>query len=159
MSSDVESTVSTSATAYTNYPPNFTDIIITDWPNPRKAPGPGKGRASKGPARYSCSICKDPPYTSMNKSNAATHVRTLHSHINSRLDESPQSVQRSISSMLSYVPSTIALRNAFNREAYLDAATRLMSVHRLPFSAIEWEAMKAMALACNPAIDDQLITS
>ena len=51
------------------------------------------------------------------------------------------------------------LRKAFNHQRYIEALITLFTVHRLPFSAIEYGAIKEFALACNPDIDDMLLTS
>ncbi|OBS17637.1 hypothetical protein FPOA_26237 [Fusarium poae] len=52
-----------------------------------------------------------------------------------------------------------ALRNAFNRQAYVDAIIGLVTRRRVAFSMVEWDELKDLALACNPAIEDSLITS
>ncbi|OBS16174.1 hypothetical protein FPOA_11998 [Fusarium poae] len=51
------------------------------------------------------------------------------------------------------------LRNAFNPQAYQEALTSILTRRRVPFSAIEWDKFKQLALACNPYIKDSLITS
>jgi hypothetical protein len=55
--------------------------------------------------------------------------------------------------------SDSGLRNAFNAQRYSEAVVGLLTRRRVPFSAVEWEEMKGLALACNPAIEDLLITS
>ncbi|RKK14070.1 hypothetical protein BFJ66_g18083, partial [Fusarium oxysporum f. sp. cepae] len=52
-----------------------------------------------------------------------------------------------------------ALRNAFNPQAYQEALISILTRRRVPFSAIEWDEFKQLALACNPYIKDSLITS
>ncbi len=51
------------------------------------------------------------------------------------------------------------LRNSFNQQTYREAIISLLTQRRMPFSAVEWSEMKDLALACNPAIKDLLITS
>jgi hypothetical protein len=51
------------------------------------------------------------------------------------------------------------LRNAFNRQGYIEAIIGLLTRRRVAFSAVEWDELKGLALACNPSIEDLLITS
>lgn len=51
------------------------------------------------------------------------------------------------------------MRNAFNQQAYIDAIVSLVTRRRVAFSMVEWDKLKDLALACNPAIKDSLITS
>ncbi|KAF7451177.1 hypothetical protein A1F99_029540 [Pyrenophora tritici-repentis] len=51
------------------------------------------------------------------------------------------------------------IRNAFNEQGYRDALVGLLTRRRIAFSSIEWAEMRDLALACNPFIEDQLITS
>jgi hypothetical protein len=51
------------------------------------------------------------------------------------------------------------LRRAFNHQSYIEALISLFTVHRLPFSAIEYGAIKEFALACNPNIEDMLLSN
>jgi hypothetical protein len=55
--------------------------------------------------------------------------------------------------------SDTTLRNAFNQQQYDEAIVGLLTRRRVPFSAVEWGELKDIALACNPAIKDCLITS
>lgn len=61
--------------------------------------------------------------------------------------------------MFTPVISQNGLRNTFNQQAYREAIIGLLTRRRMPFSAVEWNEMKDLALACNPAIEDLLITS
>jgi len=61
--------------------------------------------------------------------------------------------------MFTPVISQNGLRNSFNQQAYREAIIGLLTRRRMPFSAVEWSEMKDLALACNPAIEDLLITS
>ena len=67
--------------------------------------------------------------------------------------------QSKISNIFSPVPSTVALRDAFNVQAYREALIGLFTRRRLPLSAIEWKELQDLTLACNPAIKDLIITS
>jgi hypothetical protein len=55
--------------------------------------------------------------------------------------------------------STSALRNVFNRQQYIEALVGLLTRRRVAFSAVEWDELKDIVLAANPAIADLLITS
>ncbi|KAF1730630.1 putative AC9 transposase [Beauveria bassiana] len=61
--------------------------------------------------------------------------------------------------MFTPVISQNGLRNSFNQQAYREAIISLLTRRRMPFSAVEWSEMKDLALACNPAVEDLLITS
>ncbi|KID81012.1 Ribonuclease H-like protein [Metarhizium guizhouense ARSEF 977] len=56
-------------------------------------------------------------------------------------------------------PSQAALRNCFNKQAYIEAVVGLLTRRRLPFSAVEYSELRDLALACNPAVGDLLITN
>jgi hypothetical protein len=51
-------------------------------------------------------------------------------------------------------PSDTALRRVFNRQRYIESIVGLLTRRRLPFSAAEWDEMRAIILASNPAIED-----
>jgi len=55
--------------------------------------------------------------------------------------------------------SEAALQNVFDRQRYIEAIIGLLTRRRIAFSAIEWDKLAELALACNPAIKDSLITS
>jgi hypothetical protein len=61
--------------------------------------------------------------------------------------------------MFTPVVSQSGLRNSFNQQAYREAIIGLLTRRRMPFSAIEWNEMRDLALACNPVIEDLLIIS
>ncbi|KAG7407990.1 putative AC transposase [Fusarium oxysporum f. sp. raphani] len=61
--------------------------------------------------------------------------------------------------MFASIPTPDSLRQVFNRQAYNEAVIGLLTQRRAPFSAVEWNELKDLALACNPTIGDQLITS
>ena len=56
-------------------------------------------------------------------------------------------------------PSESTARNLFQPQRYQDAILGLLTRRRIPFSALVWDELKELALACNPAIADLLITS
>jgi len=62
-------------------------------------------------------------------------------------------------SFVDFRASDSTLRNAFNEQSYTEAIVGLLTRRRIPFSAVVWDEMKQLALACNPAIEDLLITS
>lgn len=67
--------------------------------------------------------------------------------------------QRSITTMFTRIASPDAMRQAFDRQGYIEALIGIFTRRRTPFAAIELDEMKALALSCNPYIEDQLITS
>ena len=132
-------------------PSNFLSIIdIT------KDRSNSRGRRSGGKTIYTCTVCRDKRYD--HKANAANHVRNNHP-IAHRSPKSVSGTQRSISTHFRPVPSEDTLRNAFNPQAYQEALISILTRRRVPFSAIEWDEFKQLALACNPYIADSLITS
>jgi hypothetical protein len=132
-------------------PPNFLSIMeIT------KERSNTRGRKSGGKTFYACTVCRDKRYD--HKVNAANHVRNNHP-VASRSTRSVSGTQRSISAHFRPVASEDAIRNAFNPQAYQEALISILTRRRVPFSAIEWNEFKQLALACNPYIKDSLITS
>ncbi|RKK78776.1 hypothetical protein BFJ68_g17860, partial [Fusarium oxysporum] len=115
-----------------------------------------RGRKTGGKTIYTCTACGDKRYD--HKANAANHVRNNHP-VASRSTRSVSGTQRSISAHFRPVASEDALRNAFNPQAYQEALISILARRRVPFSAIEWDEFKQLALACNPYIKDSLITS
>ncbi|KAF5721631.1 ribonuclease H [Fusarium mundagurra] len=132
-------------------PSNFLSImdITKDRSNTR-------GRKTGGRTIYTCTACGDKRYD--HKANAANHIRNNHP-VASRSTRSVSGTQRSISAHFRPVASEDALRNAFNPQAYQEALISILTRRRVPFSAIEWDEFKQLALACNPYIKDSLITS
>ncbi|KAH7471703.1 hypothetical protein FOMA001_g13695 [Fusarium oxysporum f. sp. matthiolae] len=78
---------------------------------------------------------------------------------NETSQNSQQSTQPPIDSYMTFQPSDSALRNVFNAQRYTEAIVGLLTRRRVPFSSVTWDEMKSLALACNPAIEDCLITS
>lgn len=56
-------------------------------------------------------------------------------------------------------PSQAALRNSFNKQAYIEAVVGLLTRRRLPFSTVDYSELRDLCLACNPAIGDLLIST
>ncbi|EWZ28074.1 hypothetical protein FOZG_18208 [Fusarium oxysporum Fo47] len=78
---------------------------------------------------------------------------------NETSQNSQQSTQPPIDSYMTFQPSDSALRNVFNAQRYTEAIVGLLTRRRVPFSSVTWDEMESLALACNPAIEDCLITS
>ncbi|TXB96529.1 hypothetical protein FocTR4_00011966 [Fusarium oxysporum f. sp. cubense] len=109
---------------------------------------------------YVCLYCTAKPWKDGYKGNARRHIRNNHPYLiglSSRQNQSQQSLDVYITS--STTPSEAALWNAFNRQAYIKALISLLTRRRVAFSMVEWDELKDLALACNPAIEDSLITS
>ena len=132
-------------------PPNF--LLIMEITKERSNT---RGRKSGGKTFYACTVCRDKRYN--HKVSAANHIRNNHP-VASRSTRSVLGTQRSISAHFRPVASEDAIRNAFNPQAYQEALISLLTRRRVPFSAIEWNEFKQLALACNPYIKDSLITS
>ncbi|KAF4490369.1 Ribonuclease H [Fusarium agapanthi] len=153
MSSDTSSIIgATENPADVNgLPSNF--LLIIDITKDRSST---RGRKTGGNTIYTCTACGDKRYG--NKANAANHVRNNHP-VASRSTRFVSGTQSSISAHSCPVASEDALRNAFNPQAYQEALISILTRRRLPFSAIEWDEFKQLALACNLYIKDSLITS
>lgn len=143
----------TSSTTPNQLPLNFYTIMDQQYPEANAPLPASRKRKSRGPVSYACRLC--PSWRHGHRATAANHVRSHHS---TAFQSSPAN-QRSISTMFAPVASPDALRQSFSRQAYNEAIVSLLTRRRVPFSAVEWDEMKALALACNPAISDQLITS
>lgn len=113
---------------------------------------------AKPRALYVCLYCTSKPWKDGYKGNARRHIRTSHqSLIGLSNRQNQQSLDLYVTS--STTPSGAALRNAFNRQAYVEAIVSLLTRRRVAFSMVEWDEPRDLALACNPAISDGLITS
>jgi hypothetical protein len=64
-----------------------------------------------------------------------------------------------MNSFISRTATDSSLRNVFNAQQYNEAIVGLLTRRRIPFSAVEWDELKSLVLAANPAIRDCLITS
>lgn len=112
----------------------------------------GRKRKSNGAVLYTCTRC--PSWSHGNRRAANDHVGRKHA-----VDGQSPGFQRSISSMLPPMASPDVLRTSFNQQRYKEAIVGLLTRRRVPFSAVEWSELRDLALACNPAIEDLLITS
>jgi hypothetical protein len=117
--------------------------------------GPRK-RRTKGPVRYTCRFCT-PLWYSPYKTNAVRHITTEHNDVVPTIDTSFQ--QRTITSLFRTTVSHETLRSVFNRQAYREAIVGLLTVRRIPFSAVEWSELRQLCLSLNPACEPDLITS
>ncbi|RYO01198.1 hypothetical protein AA0121_g13269 [Alternaria tenuissima] len=145
-SSNISSTLS--------LPANFYSIIRQEYPDEKKLLLPGRKRRSKGTVSYVCNLYD---FKHDHRQVAVNHVNRCHPLDDSISSTSP--VQRQINTIFPPVASTVALRNSFNLQAYREALVHLLTRRRMPLNAVEWSELKDLALACNPAIDDLLITS
>lgn len=75
----------------------------------------------------------------------------------SQTSRTQQSLEPYVSSATT--PSKAALQHAFDRQAYVEAIISLLTRRRAAFSMVEWDELRDLALACNPAVEDCLITS
>jgi hypothetical protein len=156
MSSDLSSLSSTKPLSTPATPLNF-DVVIraefVDKPNTNLRSGVQRRR------QFSCRICSS--WSTSHRTNAVKHVVSFHPLPRGASPiPTPTNVsQRDISSMFTPIISQSSLRNIFNPQAYREALIGLLTRRRMPFSAVEWNEMKDLALACNPAIEDLLITS
>jgi hypothetical protein len=97
--------------------------------------------------------------------NAIHHAETAHRALiraSEAANDTPSTFASGVLSgaIDSYIvsrPSQAALRNCFNKQAYIEAVVGLLTRRRLPFSAVEHSELRDLALACNPAIGDLLI--
>lgn len=122
----------------------------------RKELAPG---ALQGRRHWHCSICG---WSNAFPNNAMYHARKKHPELTKDSDASsfPQSsAQNSLDAFVVHRPSDYSLRNVFDEQRYTDSIIGLLTRRRVPFSAVEWDEMKNIALACNPLIEDRLLTS
>ncbi|KAG7423098.1 Copper-containing nitrite reductase [Fusarium oxysporum f. sp. raphani] len=124
-----------------------------------------KRRKTKGHRAYVCLHCQNPPWSNRVPGNAIHHAETAHRALiraSEAANDTPSTFASGVSSgaIDSYIvsrPSQAALRNCFNKQAYIEAVVGLLTRRRLPFSAVEHSELRDLALACNPAIGDLLI--
>jgi hypothetical protein len=161
-------------------PPYFDAIIRTD-----TVQNTSNSKRKRLKTQYICKQC--PSWSSSHRVNTIAHVLRRHPlSESSQLSHTSQSSQPVITSIFrtatdqsiirnafnqsiirnAFNQSIIRnafnqsiIRNAFNQQGYRDALIGLLTRRRMPFSSIEWAEMKDLALACNPFIQDQLITS
>lgn len=155
MSSDISSIATSSAPlpSRPSTPPHFDVIIRTEYVQSETT-----GKRKRHKTQYTCKHCSS--YMSNHRVNTINHVISRHPFPGgSQASQSTATTQRDISTMLTSISSHSALRNSFNQQAYREALVGLLTRRRMPFSAVEWSEMRDLALACNPAIEDLLITS
>jgi len=153
-SSDVGSSQNDAASSQSS---NFYSIFRIE--HYTKAPS-RKSDPRRTPQRrqYICLHCHGPEWSNPHKGNAINHARSKHSSIFIG-SQASQSSRPSISSFVVSRSSDTSLRNCFNRQKYIEAIIALLTLRRVAFSAVEWPELQDLALACNPAIKDLLITS
>lgn len=110
-------------------------------------------RRTKGKCIYTCQLC--PNWSHGNKANAALHIVKRHPQYttNNHVNQPP------ITSLFPTMNASVMLRNSFNKQRYKAALVGLFARRRVPFSMIEWEEVKELCLACNPDVEDLLISS
>ncbi|EXU94779.1 hypothetical protein X797_012138, partial [Metarhizium robertsii] len=118
---------------------------------------------------YECLHCPaDSPWSNGKRGNAIYHAKSKHACIlqteNSTLYEQDSDITRPskqarMDSFFQSRPSHASLRRVFNRQEYIEAIVGLLTRRRLPFSTVKWDEMQHIVLACNPAIEDLLLTS
>jgi hypothetical protein len=134
-------------------PPYFDAIIRTD-----TVQNTSNSKRKRLKTQYICKQC--PSWSSSHRVNTITHVLRRHPlSESSQLSHTSQSSQPVITSIFRTATDQNIIRNAFNQQGYRDALVGLLTRRRMPFSSIEWAEMKDLALACNPFVQDQLITS
>ena len=108
---------------------------------------------TKGKYIHVCQICRD--WSNSNRAIASVHIEKNHTqYLTIR-----QPYQPTISSFFPAINASTVLRNGFDKRRYNEALVGLFTRRRVPFSMIEWEEFKELCLACNPDIEDLLISS
>ncbi|KAG4271697.1 hypothetical protein FPRO04_14660 [Fusarium proliferatum] len=140
-------------------PSNFFSIMDRQYPDKNKPLAAGRKRKTKGTVLYVCRLC--PKWSHGHRATAVQHIKHRHAaQLRPPPPPSPiSSNQRLLPAMFASIPTPDSLRQVFNRQAYNEAVIGLLTRRRAPFSAVEWNELKDLALACNPTIGDQLITS
>ena len=147
---------------------NFDYIFRAAYPNKGRL-GPSGKRRSKGAVVYECLLCpSDQAWSNPKRDNAVYHAKRKHSDvINSSectthersSDIGPPLKQARLGDYYTANPSESALRRVFNPQRYTESMVALLTRRRLPFSAVTWDEMQDIMLACNPAIEDLIMTS
>jgi hypothetical protein len=134
-------------------PPYFDAIIQTD-----TLQNTSNSKRKRLKTQYICKKCSS--WSSNHRVNTITHVLSRHAlSESSQLSHTSPSSQPVITSIFRTTTDQNIIRNAFNHQGYRDALVGLLTRRRMPFSSIEWAEMRDLALACNPFIQDQLVTS
>ncbi|KAG6977826.1 Zinc finger BED domain-containing protein DAYSLEEPER [Fusarium oxysporum f. sp. conglutinans] len=148
---------------------SFDAIFRTTHPEKAKL-GPSGKRKTSGRVTYECLHCPpDSPWSNGKRGNAIYHAKRKHASIlqteASTVDEHDSDIitrpskQPRMDSFFPSRPSDTTLRRVFNRQQYIESIVGLLTRRRLPFSAVKWDEMQDIILACNPAIEDLLLTS
>jgi hypothetical protein len=144
---------------------DFDAYFRAEYPHPPLPPSKNRRQTSNntrkttGPKVYVCLRCVgSKPWSTQYRPNAIKHAENLHIK-RQRNEASIMSSQQSMSSYTVAYPTRNTLANAFNRQLYREAIIGLLTRRRIAFSAVEWSELQDLALACNPAIKDSLITS
>lgn len=160
MSSDVSSRATSilPITSTPSTPLHFDAVIRTEYVELTEETYSGRKRQKRSRIQYTCTICSS--WSSHHRTNAIKHVNSRHPvpMSSAQSSRSTLALTRDISTIFTPIPSSNSLRNSFNQQAYREAIIGLLTRRRMPFSAVEWSEMKDLALACNPAIEDLLIT-
>jgi len=135
-------------------PPHFDAVIRTE-----TVRNTGNAKRQRLKTQYACKQCRS--WSSSHRVNTINHVLAYHTTSeSSQLSQtSSSSSQPAITSVFRTISDQTIIRNAFNEQGYRDALVGLLTRRRIAFSSIEWAEMRDLALACNPFIEDQLITS
>ena len=155
---DASSQRSTPAsTSLTSTYPNFDAYMRKTYPNAltgKFTPLPvSRRRHSKSNCKYICLLCNH--WSSGNRTHANEHLIKVHFPHASK----PDLKQPSITSVFNTMSSTTSLRHSFDKQRYKEGVVGLLTRRRVPFSLLEWEEFKDICLACNPDIEDLLISS
>ncbi|KAJ3455498.1 hypothetical protein MRS44_016980 [Fusarium solani] len=140
-------------------PSNFFSIMDRQYPDKNKPLAAGRKRKTKGTVLYVCRLC--PRWSHGHRTTAVHHIKNRHAAQPRPPPPPPSPIssnQRSLPAMFASIPTPDSLRQVFNRQAYNEAVIGLLTQRRAPFSAVEWNELKDLALACNLTIGDQLIT-
>ncbi|KAL6405526.1 hypothetical protein AUP68_11284 [Ilyonectria robusta] len=147
---------------------NFDCIFRATYPNKGQL-GPSGKRRTKGAVVYECLVCSsDQAWSNSKRDNAIYHAKRKHRDIVNSSDSTilerssdmgPPAKQARLDNYYTATPSESALRKVFNPQRYTESMVGLLTRRRLPFSAVTWDEIQDIMLACNPAIEDLLMTS
>jgi hypothetical protein len=147
---------------------NFDCVFRATYPNKGQL-GPSGRRRTKGAVVYECLLCSsDQAWSNSKRDNAIYHAKRKHSDVinspdNSILERSsetgPLLKQARLGDYYPAKPSESALRRVFNPQRYTESMVALLTRRRLPFSAVTWDEMQDIMLACNPTIEDLIMAS
>lgn len=143
-------------------PLTFDHIFRATYPNRGKL-GPSRKRKARGAVVYECLLCS---WSNPKRDNAVYHAKRKHndavdSFRNTLIDRSsdvgPPSKQARLDDFYSSSPPSSALRRVFNPQRYTESMVALLTRRRLLFSAVTWDEMQDIMLACNPVIKDLIM--